>query len=122
MRGEYMRITISIPPSALEEVIHVLEEANISIRFGLLACSVHLHREDDWLVASVALPLGAKSTIKFCPQVENGKILPHNLDISGPLSLWPIRSQIIKSLEETTKNVSVVIESEKIHIVWIKKP
>ncbi len=85
-------IDISVPTALLEEI-----KVHVDIGMGI-EVSVSLHVEDDWLVVKAPT-----STIRYRPQVQNGKLAFDDLKISG--SLWLARSKIIKSIEDSTKNM-----------------
>ena len=88
-----MHIDIGIPVSALEET-------DINVRVGKLENFARLHFEGDWLIVKAPA-----STIKCRPHMENGKIVLHDLNVSG--LLWLTRSKIIKLIEEMTEKIFV---------------
>lgn len=100
-----MRINITIPASVLDEInIHVDRPVG----------QIRLHIEDDWLVVKALA-----STIKFRPRVENDQIVLQDPEVKG--LLWPARSKVIKSLEESVKkivlpNASMSINEKEIQI------
>ena len=101
-----MQINISLPASVLEQ---------IDIQVEKPVGRVRLQIEDDWLVVKVLA-----STIKCRPRVEMGQIVLQDIEVSG--LLWPVRSMIVKKLEENTKkivipNLSMSIKDKKIEIV-----
>ena len=101
-----MNINVNIPASVLEQ---------IDIQVDKPIGRVRLQVEDDWLLVKVLA-----STIKCRPRVEAGLIVLQDIEVSG--LLWPVRSMIIKSLEEHTQkivipNLSASIKDEKIEIV-----
>ena len=107
LEGEMdLNINVNIPTSVLEQ---------IDIQVDKPVGRVRLQAEDDWLVVKVLA-----STIKCRPRVEAGLIVLQDLEVSG--LLWPVRSMIIKSLEEHTQkivipNLSASIKDKKIEIV-----
>jgi hypothetical protein len=100
-----LRINITIPASVLDEInIHVDRPVG----------QIRLHIEDDWLVVKALA-----STIKFRPRVENDQIVLQDPEVKG--LLWPARSKVIKSLEESVKkivlpNASMSINEKEIQI------
>jgi hypothetical protein len=103
---ESSSIDISVPTALLEET-----KVHVDIGMGI-EVSVSLHVEDDWLVIKAPT-----STIRYRPQVQNGKLAFDDLKVSG--SLWLARSKIIKSIEDGTKNIifhDIAIKSSDVHI------
>jgi hypothetical protein len=101
-----MNININIPASVLEQIDIQVEKPVGRMR---------LQVEDDWLVVK-----GLASTIKCRPRVETGQIILQNIEVSG--LLWPVKSMIVKYLEENAKkiavpNLSMSIKDKKIEIV-----
>jgi hypothetical protein len=100
-----LNININIPAAVLDAVnIHVDPPVG----------RIHLHIEDDWLVVKVLA-----STIKFRPRVESDQMVLQDPEVKG--LLWPVRSKIIKSLEENAKKIvlpngSMSINEKEIHI------
>ncbi|GHO93509.1 hypothetical protein KSF_035570 [Reticulibacter mediterranei] len=100
-----MHINITIPASVLDEInIHVDRPVG----------QIRLHVEDDWLVVKALA-----STIKFRPCVESDQIVLQDPEVKG--LLWPARSKVIKSLEESVKkivlpNASMSINEKEIQI------
>lgn len=86
-----MHINISVPTSVLDEVDIQVERSLGRVR---------LHVEDDWLVVKMLA-----STIKIRPRVEAGNIILQGLEVSG--LLWPVRTMIEKSLEESAKKTVI---------------
>jgi len=100
-----LRINITIPASVLDE---------INIHIDRPVGQIRLHIEDDWLVVKALA-----STIKFRPRVENDQIVLQDPEVKG--LLWPARSKVIKSLEESVKkivlpNASMSINEKEIQI------
>jgi hypothetical protein len=99
-------IDISVPTALLKET-----KVNVDIGMGI-EVPVSLDVEDDWLVIKAPT-----STIRYCPQVQDGKLAFDDLKVSG--SLWLARSKIIKSLEDSTKNIilhDISLRSSDMHI------
>ena len=101
-----MQINVNIPTSVLEQ---------IDIQVDKPVGRVRLQAEDDWLVVKVLA-----STIKCRPRMDAGQIVLQDLEVSG--LLWPVKSMIVKSLEDGIKkvnmpNVSMSIKDKKIEIV-----
>jgi hypothetical protein len=100
-----LHINITVPASVLDEInIHVDPPVG----------HIRLHVEDDWLVVKALA-----STIKFRPRVESDQIVLQDPEVKG--LLWPVRSKIIKSLEESVKkivlpNASMSINEKEIQV------
>ena len=106
LSAESSRIDISVPTALLKEI-----KVQIDIGMGM-EVPVSLHVEDDWLVVKAPT-----STIRYRPQAQNGKLAFDDLKVSG--SLWLARSKIIKSLEDSTKDIilhNISIKSSNMHI------
>lgn len=119
-----MRINISVPASLLKGdcCISISTEPpsiNISVPTDLLKqikihadigmgieVPVSLHTEDDWLIVEALT-----STIKWHPHAQDGKLALDDLKVSGLFYL--ARSKIIKSLEDSTKDIII-------HDIYIK--
>jgi len=101
-----LSINISVPTDLLKEI-----KIHAEIGMGI-EVPVSLHVEDDWLVVEAPT-----STIKCRPHAQNGKLALDDLKASG--LFYFARSKIIKTLEDSTKDIilhDISIKSPNIHV------
>ena len=77
-------IDISVPTALLEEI-----KVHVGIGMGI-EVSVSLHVEDDWLVVKAPT-----STIRYRPQVQDGKLAFDDLKVSGSLLACSVQNHKI---------------------------